>query len=80
MRFSAKRSNLKLNMEQEILNRLQKNEEKLEKIFISVEKMRRYFLWTLVITVLMVLLPAVGLLFAIPTFMDTYSQMGSIGM
>jgi hypothetical protein len=67
-------------MEQEILTRLQKNEEKLEKIFISVEKMRRYFLWTLVITVLMVLLPAVGLLFAIPTFMDTYSQMGNIGL
>jgi hypothetical protein len=65
-------------MEQEILNRLQKNEEKLEKIFISVEKIRRYFLWTLVITVLMVLLPAVGLLFAIPKFMDTYSQMGGI--
>lgn len=67
-------------MEQEILTRLQKNEEKLEKIFISVEKMRRYFLWTLIITVLMVLLPAVGLVFAIPQFMDTYSQMGNIGL
>lgn len=65
-------------MEQEILNRLEKNEEKLEKIFVSVERMRRYFLWTLIITVLMVLLPAVGLLFAIPKFMDTYSQMGGI--
>jgi hypothetical protein len=67
-------------MEQEILNRLQKNEEKLEKIFASVEKMRRYFLWTLIITVLMVLLPAVGLVFAIPKFMDTYSQVGNIGL
>lgn len=65
-------------MEQEILNRLEKNEEKLEKIFVSVERMRRYFLWTLIVTVLMVLLPAVGLLFAIPKFMDTYSQMGGI--
>lgn len=65
-------------MEQEILNRLEKNEEKLEKILASVEKVRRYFLWTLIITVLMVLLPAVGLLFAIPKFMDTYSQMGGI--
>jgi len=65
-------------MEQEILNRLQKNEEKLEKIFVSVEKMRRYFLWTLIITVLLVLLPAVGLLFAVPKFMDTYSQIGGI--
>lgn len=65
-------------MEQEILNRLQKNEEKLEKIFISVEKMRRYFLWTLIITVALVLLPAVGLVFAIPKFMSTYSQIGGI--
>jgi hypothetical protein len=65
-------------MEQEILNRLQKNEEKLEKIFISVEKMRRYFLWTLIITVLVVVLPAIGLIFAVPKFMDTYSQIGGI--
>ena len=65
-------------MEQEILNRLQKNEEKLEKIFVSVEKVRRYFLWTLIITILVVLLPAVGLLFAVPKFMDTYSQIGGI--
>lgn len=65
-------------MEQELLNRLEKNEEKLEKIFTSVEKMRRYFLWTLIITVLMVVLPAVGLVFAIPKFMDTYSQMSGI--
>lgn len=67
-------------MEQEILNRLQKNEEKLEKIFVSVEKMRRYFFWTLIITVLMVVLPSVGLVFAIPKFLDTYSQMGNIGL
>lgn len=65
-------------MEQEILERIKKNEEKLEKIFISVEKMRRYFLWTLIITVLVVLLPAVGLVFAIPKFMDTYAQLGGI--
>lgn len=65
-------------MEQEILNRLQKNEEKLEKIFVSVEKMRRYFLWTLIITIVVVLLPAIGLLFAVPKFMDTYSQIGGI--
>ncbi len=65
-------------MEQEILHRLEKNEEKLEAIFKSVEKMRRYFLWTLIITILVVLLPAVGLVFAIPKFMDTYSQIGGL--
>lgn len=65
-------------MEQEILERVKNNEEKLEKILISVEKTRRYFLWTLIITILVVLLPAVGLVFAIPKFMDTYSQIGGI--
>lgn len=66
-------------MEQEILERLKKNDEKLEKIFVSVEKMRRYFLWTLIITVVMVLLPAIGLIFAIPKFIETYGQIGNMG-
>lgn len=66
-------------MEQEILERLKKNEEKLEKIFVSVEKMRRYFLWTLIITVVVVLLPAIGLIFAIPKFIETYGQIGNMG-
>ncbi len=65
-------------MEQEILHRLEKNEEKLNKIFVSVEKMRRYFLWTLILTIAIVLLPAIGLMFAVPKFMSTYSQIGGI--
>lgn len=65
-------------MEQDILNRLQKNEEKLEMIYVSVEKTRKYFFWTLVMTIALVLLPAVGLVFAIPKFMETYSTIGSI--
>ena len=66
-------------MEQEILDRLKKNEEKLEQIFISVEKTRKYFFWTMVITVALVVLPIIGLVFAIPQFMSTYSQIGQIG-
>lgn len=66
-------------MEQEILHRLEKNEEKLEKIFVSVEKMRRYFLWTLIVTILVVVLPTIGLVLALPKFMDTYGQIGGVG-
>ena len=66
-------------MEQEILDRLKKNEEKLEQIFISVEKTRKYFFWTMVITVALVVLPIIGLVFAIPQFMSTYSRIGQIG-
>lgn len=58
-------------MEQEILNRLQAQSELLQKVFVSAEKTRKYFMWTLIISVAVVLLPLVGLVFVIPTFLAT---------
>jgi hypothetical protein len=46
-------------------------EEKLDAIYRSVEQTRKYFLYTLIVSVVMVVLPIVGLLFAIPAFLDT---------
>ncbi len=66
-------------MEQEILDLLKKNQEKLEKVYISVEKTRKYFFWTFVATIVVVVLPILGLLVAIPQFMSTYSSIGQIG-
>ena len=59
--------------EQEILNKLQVNDEKLDKIFQSVEKTRKYFLWILIITIAAIIIPAIGLVFVIPQFLSTYS-------
>ncbi len=42
----------------------------LEKIYISTEKTRKYLLWTFIITAVAVLLPLVGLLFAIPVLLS----------
>jgi hypothetical protein len=54
-------------------------EEKIDKIYISVEKTRKYFKWTMIITILVVVLPAIGLVFAIPSFLSTYTtQLNSI--
>ena len=50
-----------------------RQDQKLEKIFKSVEKTRRYFLWTLIITVVMFFLPLLGLLFVIPKFLSIYT-------
>lgn len=58
-------------MEQEILNRLAKQEEAIQKIFVSVEKTRKMFLWTLIITLALFLLPLVGLMLVIPSFLST---------
>lgn len=61
-------------MEQEILNRLQAQEELLQKTYVSAEKTRKYFMWTLVITLALFLLPLIGLMFVIPSFFNTMTQ------
>ena len=58
------------NPEQKILSL----EQKIDAIYISVEKTRKYFFWTMVITIALVVLPAIGLVFVIPSFMNTYTN------
>ncbi len=52
--------------------------EKLDAIYASVEKTRKYFLLIMWISIAMVLLPMIGLLFAIPTFLETYSGLNQL--
>lgn len=65
-------------MEQEILKKLMEQEAKLEAIYRSVERMRTYFRWTLIITVLVIILPLIGLMFVIPQFLEIYG--GGLGV
>lgn len=48
--------------------------QRIEQIYVSVEKTRKYFLWTLIITVAMIVLPLIGLAIVIPIFMQTLSS------
>jgi len=62
-------------------SRLSVLEEKINNIYVSVEKTRKYFLWTLIITVALVVLPAIGLVFAIPAFVGSYvGQIQELGL
>jgi len=63
-------------MEEEILKKIEAQDKKLEEIYSSVEKIRKYFLWTLIITVVMIVLPLIGLLFIIPQFLSALSGSG----
>lgn len=49
-------------------------EGKIDAIYATTEKIRKYFLWTLVITLALVVLPALGLMLAVPSFISTYNQ------
>jgi len=61
-------------MEQnDILKKMEEQDTKLEAIYKSVEKTRKYFLWTLIITLVVFILPLIGLLFAVPAFINTYT-------
>ncbi len=59
--------------EQEMGLKLAALEEKIDKIYVSTEKTRMYFKWTLIISVGLVVLPAIGLLLAIPALISTMS-------
>lgn len=64
-------------MDNETKQKLEALEVKVDQIYKSVEKTRKYFLWTLIITLALFILPLFGLVFAIPKFIDTYSSMGA---
>ena len=61
-------------MEEETKKRLDAQDELLEKIYISVEKTRKYFFWTLIISLVVFILPLIGLVFILPKFFNTYIQ------
>jgi type IV secretory pathway component VirB8 len=58
-------------MDQETQEKMAGLERKMDEIYASVEKTRKYFLWTMIITVAVIVLPIIGLLFVIPSFLNT---------
>lgn len=63
-------------MEQEVLQKLEVIEKKLEENIKMVRQMRRYFFWTLIISVSVIVFPLIGFFFLIPQFINTYSNLG----
>lgn len=61
-------------MEQDMLNRLNEQDRKLDMIYVSVEKTRKYFLWTIVATIVAFILPLIGLAFVIPFFLSSFTS------
>lgn len=60
-------------MEPNVQQKLQEIEAKIDALYISTEKTRRYFQIVAWITIAMVVLPLIGLVFAIPSFINTYT-------
>jgi hypothetical protein len=61
-------------MDNEILEKFQEQDKKLDDIYRSIEKMRKYFLWTLIVTIATIVLPLVALIAIIPWFLKTMTS------
>jgi len=61
-------------MEQEIFQKLAEQEKKIDAIYVSVEKLRKYFLWTLIITGVTFVLPLIAIAVILPWFISTMSS------
>ncbi len=59
-------------MDQDLKTKLEEQSVKIDAIYKSVEKMRKYFLIMTWVTVIVIVLPIIGLVFAIPFFMNSY--------
>jgi len=61
-------------MDSDIENKIEELNRKIDEIYVSVEKTRKYFFWTMIITVAVVILPLIGLMFVIPSFLSNYTD------
>ncbi len=57
----------------DIQKQLTDQKELLEKIYSSTEKTRRAFTWTLIISILVIVLPLIVMAFVMPSLISTYS-------
>jgi type IV secretory pathway component VirB8 len=61
-------------MEIEIKQLIEAQQKKIDEIYTSVEKTRKYLWWTLIATVAFFVLPLIGLMFIVPSFISSYSE------
>ncbi len=65
-------------MDEELRKKIEEQGRMMEEIYLSVEKTRKIFLWTLIITAAVIILPIIGLLLVIPQFLSLYG--GNLGL
>ena len=63
-------------MDQDLMQKLEEQGKKLDAIERSVKKIRSYLFWTFMASIILFVLPLIGLLAVIPRFLDIYSSAG----
>ena len=61
-------------MDDELRSRFDALEAKVEAARAAAETARKYLFWTGVVTIALIVLPSIGLLFAVPSLVTTYTE------
>jgi hypothetical protein len=67
-------------MEPELKQIIEAQQKKIDEIYVSVEKTRKYLWWTLVATIAFFVLPLILLMFVVPSFISSYSSITELGL
>ena len=62
----------------ELAARLDALEKKIDAVFVAADKVRKWMFWTGVITVVLFVVPLIGLVFALPSFLNYYTTIGTM--
>ena len=62
----------------ELGQKLDSLQQKIDAVYVSAEKTRKYFLTVVIVSVIAFVLPLIGLVFAVPSFLSTYSDIGGL--
>jgi hypothetical protein len=65
-------------MDADLEKRLSALESKLDSLYASLGKMRTYVLIVVWVTIGAIVLPLIGLMFAVPSFLSTYSSLDGL--
>ncbi|MDO8492537.1 MAG: hypothetical protein Q7S34_02790 [bacterium] len=67
-------------MQDEILKKIEEQEQKIDAIYQSVEKTRKYFMWTFIITIVLIVIPLIIIPIILPSAMQGLTGAGIEGL
>ncbi len=61
-------------------NKIAEQQQILQTVAISTEKMRKYFQWSLILTIVFFVLPLIAMIFVVPMALSSYTSALNLGI
>ncbi|MCF7845398.1 MAG: hypothetical protein K9M12_01365 [Candidatus Pacebacteria bacterium] len=67
-------------MEKDILKKIEEQDQKIDEINNNVKKIKKVLFWKFIITLIVVILPIIGISIAIPKFLEALTNTTTLGL